>query len=555
MSRWDEIKGQAFDVVVVGGGVYGATLTWVLTRAGKKVLLLEQGDYSRGASANSLKVLHGGLRYLQHMDLVRVRESIRARRHGLKKLPHMTHPQTYFMPTAGWGMRSAPVLTAGLLVNDAVSCDRNLGVDPKNRIRMGRIVSPSKVEAMTGMPAPQGSTGAACWHDGFVENTERFTLAYVLSARGEGARVRNYAKVQDVQTSGGRVTGVQIEDQLSGEKLEVNTASVVLTGGSWMPALCSTLGLEVSSEWTWTKSFNVVLRRSLFGKYGMGLESKRSYKDPDAIWQKETRNYFFTPWRTGCIAGTAYKQIDPGEGGAGLTQDEIQGFLDEINEVVPGVQLSMDDVCFAHVGILPSDSKPGNEDTPIKHAEVIDGATRGVKGLWLVRGDKYTTAVETGYRIARLMGIPFHRSMCEGPDAVLYGSAEGWDCKSVKSAAAAKGVSLEDAQAEWLSVQFGSNAKKVLECIEDEGAGHETLLKAAARYAIRNEQAATLDDLVFRRTDLGTFGYPGDVVINQIADTAARELQWDKAGKMQQIEQVKEEYRRLGLDHELKADS
>ena len=106
------LSSETFDVLVIGGGIYGATIAHAATLRGLKVALVEQGDFGQGTSANSLKVIHGGLRYLQHLNLKRMRESIIARRRLLQLAPHLVSPCPFVLPTYGSGMKSRPVMTA-----------------------------------------------------------------------------------------------------------------------------------------------------------------------------------------------------------------------------------------------------------------------------------------------------------------------------------------------------------------------------------------------------------------------------------------------------------
>ena len=120
---------REFDVVVVGGGVYGAAIAWDATLRGLKVALIERNDFGSGTSFNNLKTIHGGVRYLQHGDLKRIRESVRERRNLMRIAPHLVHPLPFLVPTyEGSLARSRSALRLALLVNDLASWDRNRGV-------------------------------------------------------------------------------------------------------------------------------------------------------------------------------------------------------------------------------------------------------------------------------------------------------------------------------------------------------------------------------------------------------------------------------------------
>src|ERR1051326_1547228 len=121
----DALQSTAFDLLVIGGGILGASVARDAALRGLRVALVERGDWGGGTSSNSLRIIHGGLRYLQHLDLRRMRESIRERSMWLRIAPHLVEPPPVLVPTPGWGIRGKPALRAALAVNDVVAWDRN----------------------------------------------------------------------------------------------------------------------------------------------------------------------------------------------------------------------------------------------------------------------------------------------------------------------------------------------------------------------------------------------------------------------------------------------
>ena len=135
------LEAEIFDVLVVGGGIQGATIAWAAARRGLRTAVIDASDWGSGASANSLKIIHGGLRYLQHANLVRMRESIRARRRILQLAPDTVVPLACIMPGRGWGLRHPAALFAALAANAVLSADRNRGVRSDRVLPAGRLVS------------------------------------------------------------------------------------------------------------------------------------------------------------------------------------------------------------------------------------------------------------------------------------------------------------------------------------------------------------------------------------------------------------------------------
>ena len=200
---------KKFDILVLGGGIYGATVAWEAVGRGLSVALIERSDFGSQTTANSLKTVHGGLRYLQHLDIVRVRQCIRERTTMMRIAPHLIHPLPCLMPTYGHGMKGKEVMRVGLLLNDIVSCDRNNLEDPQKRIPNGRVLS--RTDTLGAAPGIDGKrvTGGAFWTDAQMADTERVALAFIQTASNAGACVANYVEASHLVRRENRIDGVK----------------------------------------------------------------------------------------------------------------------------------------------------------------------------------------------------------------------------------------------------------------------------------------------------------------------------------------------------------
>jgi glycerol-3-phosphate dehydrogenase len=546
-----------FDVVVIGGGIHGATAAWALSRQGISVALIEKGDFGGAASANSEKIIHGGLRYLQQLDIPRMRDSITARRRSLQLLPHLTHPAEFMVPTQGYFLRSKAALLAAMMMNDMISFDRNRGVAATRRISAGRLHGRAFLrevaEALT-----EESTGAAVWNDGFTENSERFTLSFVLSAEERGAMVRNYAKAGHLEVQNGRITGVDVENTLTGETARISADMVINTAGGWLWELLPAAQRR-EQPMLWTRAYNVIVKRRLFGRYGVGLEAMTEYEDEDAIIRRGKRNYFFAPWREGTIIGTMYKAYTDEPDECGIKPHEIYAYLDEVNRMYPEAKLTMDDVTFAHAGILPARRMKGQETSsdPAKDTEIIQ--VEGIENLFAVKGVKYTTAIEVAEKLARKvtdgLGCPYRPHRNE----TVYGGERLMDEGALGEELRREGVrELPQEVLREYCMLYGTKALDVL----SRGGHDSTLLQricddqpvlaASVVYAVEQEHAQQLTDVVFRRTGLGSFSYPGSLALHKAALLMQPLLEWSDEETLRQIETVHDVYRKLGVEHVLK---
>lgn len=159
---------EVFDVLVIGGRIYGATVAYLASLQGLRVGLIEQKDFGHATSANSLKIIHGGLRYLQHADIRRMRESITSRRWLFSLVPHLVQPLACLRPTYGYGVNGKPALAIALAVNDVIAWDRNRGIRHDKHLPRGRTIS--REECLRLVPGLGGRelTGAALWYDGIA---------------------------------------------------------------------------------------------------------------------------------------------------------------------------------------------------------------------------------------------------------------------------------------------------------------------------------------------------------------------------------------------------
>ena len=226
------MSNKTYDLLIVGGGIYGATCAWDAASRGLSVALLDKGDFGSENSSNSQKIIHGGLRYLQHGDFGRMRESIRERTTLMRIAPHLVHPMPCIIPTYGHIMRFA--MPFALKIFNLASFDRNRLNDPQKHIPDARIIS--KEDCLRLIPGimANGLAGGLIWHDSQAYNTERLVLSFIRSAEKAGADVANYLEVVGFLMDGNRVTGVKARDILDDHELEFQAKIVLNASGAWV---------------------------------------------------------------------------------------------------------------------------------------------------------------------------------------------------------------------------------------------------------------------------------------------------------------------------------
>ncbi len=537
MSRIAPFTEAPLDLLVIGAGIHGAALADEASRAGLRVGLVDCGDYGAEASANSLKILHGGLRYLQQLNVPRMRDSIRSRHEAFLRFPHLARPARFLAP-AGRGLKkSALAYRAAAVLNDLASIDRNTGLPASHLLPRTQVLGADELPHLPASAWRHGRS-ALCWHDGFIENSERLTLEYIRLARERGAVCANYVRATRLLGDEHRVTGARLRDERSGEEADVFARITVNAAGAWIPEL-RPANLPSPRE-ACVRAWNLVVRRNWFGSDGVGLEG-----DPESAASRP-RNFFFAPWREGTLIGTLYESFDPATQSCALQASDIERFVAEVNRIFPEADLHPSEVSFAHVGILPA--KPNAGDEPASETRIADGRRNGVEGFLGLHGVKYTTAPIWARRLASLV---LERLGRDRRVPASFSPATPPTAGEIRQAASQAGWTMPEETARWLERTYGPRYREVL-ALTTSPALQSTLANsvipvAAVHHAVQREQALCLADFVFRRSDLGSFARPPAETLESTARAMAGPCAWDESRVRTELEAVEAHYLRLGL--------
>lgn len=524
-----------FDLVVIGGGIFGAFAARDAALRGLSVALVERADFGGGTSANSYRMLHGGIRYLQHADLRRVRTSSAERRAFLRIAPHLCHPLPIVVPTRGRGRRGGAVLRAGLAAYDALTFDRNRGLeDPARQIPPSRMLSREEVLGLfPGLDASE-VTGGGLFTEGQMYNPARLVLAVVRSAAADGAVVANHVEATGLVREGGRVTGVELRDRPTGASIRLFARVVLNAAGPWAEHLLeATLGVSLRPPGTYSRDLCFVVRRP-WDPPSHALAIQGRTRDPDAIVSRGERHLFVAPWRGTTLVGTWHRLHTGDPDGPEVERDELAGFVDEVNAGYPGLHLRVEEISLVQFGLVPFGTNPeGTVHLRTGHrSRVVDhAAAHGMEGLVSLIGVRFTTgrreaerAVDLVFR--KLGSSPPRSRTAEAP--VIGGDIPNWS-SFLAQLRSGSGGALDEGTLEHLARNYGTEAPRILDTARagldgHEAPGEDALLDAQARFGVREEMAGTLSDLVFGRTDLGTAGHPGAARLERCARVLAGEL-------------------------------
>jgi glycerol-3-phosphate dehydrogenase len=536
-----------FDVLVIGGGIYGAAAAWEAALRGLSVALIEKGDFGGATSSNSLKIIHGGLRYLQHADFIRMRESIVERRTVMRIAPHLIRVFPCLMPTYGHRIKGPEVMSVAMLMNDLISCDRNKSLDRSRHLPMGQIIAKEQVCRLIPGVDEKNMTAGAMWYDAQVYNSERLLFSYLHSAAAKGAEMANYVRADKLIIENQRVTGVRTKDLLTGQSFDIRARMVVNNTGAWSDELLTGISAKPQpATIRLSTAMNLVVSRPLTF-VGAGISAKVEFKDKDAVISKGSRLFFIAPWRNVSMIGTWH---DPYEGRPDAfhpSEESIEKMINQVNVALPGAHLSRDEVTLVHRGFLPMAGvhATSGEVSLQKHYRILDHKQDlHVDGLLSVVSVKYTTARDVATKTVDAI----YKKWGKKPPASFSHttSIDGGEMEDVATFTDAetlkKPSGLEEKAVRHLIQNYGSRYRQILHnaTLKDLEPVSETteVLQAEVRHGVTEEMALKLGDVVLRRTELGTAGHPGSKAIGVCAEWMAKELGWSVERKQSEISEL-----------------
>lgn len=542
---------ETFDTVILGGGVYGLSAAWACALRGLRVAVVERGDFGAATSCGSLKLVHGGLRYLQHLDFVRMRVSIAERRHMLRMAPHLVHPLAFLVPCYGHGIRGPEAMRMAMLANDAISADRNRGlIDPQKHIPGGRLVSSDECARRLPGVDRHGLRGAALFHDAQMYNSERLTLAFGLSAAERGAALGNHLEAVGFEHDGSRIAAARVRDRVGGAEFALRGRVFLNMTGPWCDILLQRLrGPESDRSVRRSKGIQLVVRE-LSRDFAFGAESRE--RDKTALIARGGRSFFCTPWRGRSIIGTTDTLFVGDPDRYGVSEEDIESFLRDFDAAFPAAGLERKDVTYWCGGLRPLgdiDADPDHAKASHKY-DFIDHARRGgPENLVTVVGVKYTVCRALAEQAAACAAAKLGGRAAEpGTAAARLSGGEVDDFRAFLREAETRAEGGA-AVGRHLAYNYGSRMNAVLALARADPslgrplAGSDEVLRAEVVYAVREEAAVRLADVVLRRTDLGTLGHPGVRALEECADLMAAELGWTPERRAAELAAIETAFR------------
>jgi glycerol-3-phosphate dehydrogenase len=474
------LEGQHFQVVIIGGGINGVAVARECARAGKRTLLVEQNDFASGVTSRSTRIIHGGLRYLEHGELGLVRESVRERERLLRERSHLVHPVHFLFLLNDQSQRSAMKVRAGLWLYQRFAGRKSADLSEMELKRVERALDAGHHWSIFN------------YEDAQCEFPERLVAEWMMEAAEAGAVVRNHCEVLAVDVAQGRARGVLLRDRISGKDERVDANWILNCTGPWADRICQRSAVRTSKPMLGgVRGSHIVLPRF------SGAPSTALYTEA-----ADGRPVFILPWNEQMLVGTT-EVADTGDPSkTAPSNEEIDYLLRAAAKLFPKAKISAHDIKYAFAGVRPLPNSPGNKASAITrrhflHDHTADGAAR----LISVIGGKLTTAASLARECARKIGIPVKEPtvLAMGPG----GSLDPMLDQEVLEIARAGSVSEETARGimEWHGERAMDIARMALVSAELRApvCPHSSHIVAEVVEAYRKEFAVTLGDVLLRR--------------------------------------------------------
>ncbi|HSM87366.1 MAG TPA: glycerol-3-phosphate dehydrogenase/oxidase [Candidatus Limnocylindrales bacterium] len=519
MSSSISLTAKGFDVLVIGGGINGVAVARECARNGKRTLLVEQNDFASGTTSRSTRIIHGGLRYLEHGEISLVRESLRERERLLRQSPHLVRPMRFLLVLPAKPrslLRSAMAVRTGLWLYSRwarVQRTASTGIgDLEKQLDQGR------------------SWSIYSYEDAQCEFPERLVAEWLAESIAAGAVVRNHTQVLEITRSNGRVTGVRLRDRISGQEYAVTAPAIVNATGPWADVVAGSAGIKPARMIGGVRGSHLVLPRFT------GAPEQPVYTEA-----LDGRQIFVLPWNGQTLVGTTEVMDSDLPENSQPSAQEVEYLFSNFLRLFPHSGLSRSDVRYVFSGIRPLPYAPGKKYSAITRRHVLhDHSDDGAAGMISVIGGKLTTAASLARDVARKLGMQVPE-----PASVLAAPVQEEDVESVVrqwSRIVACKARIPEGCAHGIAEWHGRHALAIAhaasldERLRQPICAHGCHLVAEAVEAVAHESAITLGDILLRRVPVALGACWSEDCTREAAAKIGCALGWDQARVHQEID-------------------
>jgi glycerol-3-phosphate dehydrogenase len=524
----DRFTAAPYDLLVVGGGVYGLAIAYEAGSRGLRTALVEAVDFGSGTSFNHQKTAHGGLRSLQTARVGHALASIRERRTLARIAPWLLRPLPFLVGTYRSWTRSRLALRAAFKVDGWLGRRRNDQVEPELHLPLPRLISKAATLRLFAGIKQERLTGGAQWYDYQIVEADRLTFAFAEAADRSGVDLANYVEAIAAVREGTRVAGMELKDVLTGRTFTIAARATVNATGARAPEVMAMFG--DARQVPMLKAMNL-------------LTTVRARDIALAAPTPSGRMLTLVPWRGHALIGTGQSGPVPASTPATVTAAEVSAFVAEANAAFPALQLKPAQVSLVHRGIVPASvGRQGRAELESDSSLIEHGSS----GAYSVLGLKYTTARGVAERTVDTIAKRLGTRVKPSRTAVTVLPGAGIADHEALAIETAREVHLDVpvATLRHLTARYAERGADIVRLMKEREAWMAPVADgcpttgAEVVHAVRHEMAIRLSDIVIRRSGLGAAGHPGAEAVTACARIAATELGWDEPRTDDEIKRV-----------------
>jgi glycerol-3-phosphate dehydrogenase len=513
--------GAPYDLLVIGGGIYGAWTAYDAALRGLKVALVEKNDWGSGTSSASSKLIHGGLRYLEHFEFQLVRHALAERRVLTEIAPHLVRPLRFMVPVWKGARAGLFKMSAGLTLYDFLA-----GRDQP--VARHKSYSKSKLLALHPYLRESGLKGGLSYGD-CQEDDARMTLAVVAAAQQAGVVVANRVAATQLLKDGDKTMGATLHDTIGGSTFDLKAAAVVVAAGPWTHTLIGSEAPKVKL----VKGVHLVMPAI------PGSSDAFLFTAP-----QDGRVYFVIPWYGRTLLGTTESEVsDPKQ--AVVTEAEVRYLLDAARDALPQLQWTERDVQGRFAGVRTLQADEEDSLSAVTREFVV---LKPSPGLVVPIGGKYTTsrvdsieivdAVMRSLNRGRQLSTTHDHPLPAAPPAHSF---DGWLAHAM---ARVQKHGVDEQAAMQLALRHGQRIGRIIELLIENPAWSARVVTNAAFIdaevvlAAREEMSFSLDDLLRRRMPLCLLTALSTADLQRIATLFGESLSWTADQRQQAVDEM-----------------
>lgn len=393
-----KLTSQPYDVVIIGAGIYGAALLYEAAQYGLRALLVEKADFGGYTSFNNFRIVHGGLRYLQFMDLPRYFVSVNERRWFLKNFPQYVSPHSFLMPLHNEGVKRPFIMRIVAVLNDLLSFYRNFSVS--NALAGSQVVSRDATGDLFPACVDEKLKAGFVWHDALMPDCQRILMLLLKTAVTQGRQINalNYVAAEELLTEAGRVLGVRVRDQQTQQVHEVRAKTVINATGPYVRELAAKFDKDYPELFRYSIAWNVLFDRPPLSAAAVAVTPP--YRNAQTYFSYARNNKLFVGTGHDFAEGFMQQPLPAVE--------QLDKFIRDLNLAIPDLDLTRQDIIRIYAGQLPL--KNSTAFALASDPTIIDHATHhGPVGLYSVSGVKYTTARHVAERLIKRLAAKHMR--------------------------------------------------------------------------------------------------------------------------------------------------